>query len=302
MALTLLNLALQTSGTLPAARIPVPTASTLGGVQSATAAVNQFQTGISTSGIPVFAQPSFSNLSGNVSAAQLPNPTASSLGGIQSLTLTTSKWISSISTLGVPSATQPLFSDISGSATNAQLPAQLFMAGVNPQVGTTYTFVATDINKLVVFNNAASIAVTLPQATVAGFTSGAQIHVKNLGVGTVTVTPTTSTIDGLTSFSLSTGQGADIYSDGTNYFIQKGSTTAAVTINFADGETPSGLINSSNATYTLTRTPVSVSLSLFLNGVLQRAGAGSDYTISGLTITMLNVPATGDTLLANYRY
>ncbi len=53
-----------TSGTLPAAQLPNPSASALGGVQSAAASSNQFMTGISTSGVPQFAQPSASNISG----------------------------------------------------------------------------------------------------------------------------------------------------------------------------------------------------------------------------------------------
>lgn len=60
------------SGTLSAARLPLPTASTLGGVISSTAPANQFQTGINTSGSPTFAQPAFSNLSGSVAASQMP--------------------------------------------------------------------------------------------------------------------------------------------------------------------------------------------------------------------------------------
>ena len=52
------------SGTLPAARLPNPSTSALGGVQSATASANQFMTGINTSGAPLFAQPSASNISG----------------------------------------------------------------------------------------------------------------------------------------------------------------------------------------------------------------------------------------------
>lgn len=58
------------SGTLPAARLPNPSASTLGGVQSKVAVSNQFLTSISTSGVPVSAQPGFSNLSGTAGTTQ----------------------------------------------------------------------------------------------------------------------------------------------------------------------------------------------------------------------------------------
>ncbi len=58
------NAANISSGTLPAARLPNPSASALGGVQSANASANQFMSGINTSGVPQFAQPSASNISG----------------------------------------------------------------------------------------------------------------------------------------------------------------------------------------------------------------------------------------------
>lgn len=60
------------SGTLPAARLPLPTSSSLGGVQSAAAVTNQFINSISTSGVPSLSQPAFTNLSGSVAASQMP--------------------------------------------------------------------------------------------------------------------------------------------------------------------------------------------------------------------------------------
>jgi hypothetical protein len=377
MALTKVDLANQVTGLLPVASVPNPSASTLGGVQSFTAVTSNWIRQISTAGVPTASQPLFSDISGTVTGAQLPNPSASTLGGIQSIAAVATKFLSSISTSGVPALTQPAFTDISGILTNAQIPNQLFGAGVNAQVGITYTVVSTDENKLVTLSNAASIAVTLPIASAVGFTAGAEFHFKNQGVGTVTITPTTSQIDGAATLVLTTGNGVDLYSDGTNYFTQHGmiafpsastlggiqsiagvatkfissistlgvpaltqpaftdisgtaaaaqlpvATTGAfgavkpdgttITIaagvisasgtlpTFVDGETPGGLINSSNPTYTLAFAP-GTSLSLYLNGILQKPGSGNDYTLSTLTVTMLNVPATGDSLLANYRH
>jgi hypothetical protein len=88
---------------------------------------------------------------------------------------------------------------------------------LNAQVGTIYTVLATDRAKLVTFSNASSIAVTLPQATTAGFTGNFYCFVKNLGAGTVTITPTTSTIDTGTALVLRTGQWGIIFSDNTNF-------------------------------------------------------------------------------------
>lgn len=58
------------SGTLPAARLPNPSASTLGGVQSLATSASQFVTGISTSGVPSTAQPSFTDVTGTAQVTQ----------------------------------------------------------------------------------------------------------------------------------------------------------------------------------------------------------------------------------------
>jgi hypothetical protein len=92
---------------------------------------------------------------------------------------------------------------------------------VNAQTGTTYTYVAGDWGRLVTHTNAAAIAGTLPQAS-ATFPHGWWMDVQNRGAGTLTITPTTSTVDGAASLALTTGQGVRIVSDGTNYFTQRG--------------------------------------------------------------------------------
>lgn len=71
--------------------------------------------------------------------------------------------------------------------------------------------------------------------------------------------------------------------------------------NFVDKEVPSGTKNGSNPTFTLANTPTAGSEHLYLNGILQNVGAGNDYTITGGTITMLNIPLASDVLLASYR-
>ena len=54
---------------------------------------------------------------------------------------------------------------------------------LNAQTSTTYTVVASDLNKLVTLNNSSAITVTLPAAT---FTVGQQISFLQLGTGQVT--------------------------------------------------------------------------------------------------------------------
>ncbi len=65
--------------------------------------------------------------------------------------------------------------------------------------------------------------------------------------------------------------------------------------------TPTGLINDSNTVFTLSAIPnPATSLELRLNGMILKAGAGNDFTLSGSTITMAVAPASGDTLTATY--
>ncbi len=62
-------------------------------------------------------------------------------------------------------------------------------------------------------------------------------------------------------------------------------------------ETPSGAVNGSNTTFTLSRSPSpAASLELYLNGQLQHSP--EDFTLSTNTITMGDAPLTGDTLRA----
>lgn len=73
-ALSIANLMINasnlTTGTLPAARLPTPTGSTLGGIQSFTLVTHQWISAISTSGVPSATQPGFGDLSGSLAASQ----------------------------------------------------------------------------------------------------------------------------------------------------------------------------------------------------------------------------------------
>lgn len=59
------------SGTLPAARLPAPTAATLGGVEAIAQVAHEWVQYIDTLGVPHLAQPAFSDLSGNIAVAQM---------------------------------------------------------------------------------------------------------------------------------------------------------------------------------------------------------------------------------------
>ena len=64
------------------------------------------------------------------------------------------------------------------------------------------------------------------------------------------------------------------------------------------GETPSGLVNGSNTTYTTAGVPYNGTDGVYLQGI--RLTRGIDYTISSSTWTLMVAPATGDTLRMDY--
>ncbi len=182
------------SGTLPAGRLPAPSASTLGGVQSKAAASNQFLTSISTAGVPASAQPAFTDISGTVAASQLPNPSATSLGGVQSFGAVTNQFLTSVSTSGVISAAQPSFSNISGTVAASQLPnpSASTLGGTQSKAATTHQF--------------------LTAISTSGVVSSAQPDFSDLS-GTASAsqlpTPTASTLGGVMSLASSSNQWID---------------------------------------------------------------------------------------------
>ena len=124
---------------------------------------------------------------------------------------------------GVPSI---LTSTPSGGVAGA---ATWVLSGVatNAQTGTSYTIQATDRAGYISFSNASAIAVTVPQAGSTSFANNFVFVACDIGAGTATLTPTSSTISysngstytsGASSMALTTGQCANVYSDNSNYF------------------------------------------------------------------------------------
>jgi hypothetical protein len=126
------------------------------------------------------------------------------------------------------------------------VPAQQRIGGVNLQTGTSYTFQSSDYTQLVSFSNASAIAATLPEATVFGnlwYTA-----VENTGAGTLTITPTTSTIDGAANLALTQNQGCFIYSDGTNFYTERGMASGSA-LTVTSGANP-GNVSVSSLSFT----------------------------------------------------
>lgn len=106
--------------------------------------------------------------------------------------------------------------------------------GVNAQTGTTYTILSSDCGKLITFSNDDPVSVTLPEAGTTGFEDGFFFQALNLGAGTVTITPATSTIQAAGDLDLTTGKSTTIASDGTNYVHAPGLGLTAEAQSLAD--------------------------------------------------------------------
>jgi hypothetical protein len=96
-------------------------------------------------------------------------------------------------------------------------------AGVDSRTTTSEAITNADQCMLVTFNNSSPVAATIPQAGVGGlFNSLWSASLLNIGTGTVTLTPATSTINGQATLVLLGGQGCTVFSDGSNYWAQCG--------------------------------------------------------------------------------
>lgn len=78
----------------------------------------------------------------------------------------------------------------------------------------------------------------------------------------------------------------------------------AVTDNIVEAdiqkEDESANCNGVTVAFSLSSTPVTNSVQVFLNGILQQEGSGKDYTLSGTTVTFVDAPETGDILIIHY--
>lgn len=72
--------------------------------------------------------------------------------------------------------------------------------------------------------------------------------------------------------------------------------------NFSINETPAGDVDGLNDVFVTTETPIAGTVQVWLNGLLQNAGSGNDYTISGDTITFESAPLSGDIIRVAYQY
>ena len=168
----------------------------------------------------------------------------------------------------------------------------------NAQTGTTYTVLDSDRGKHTTLSNAASIAVTLPQAGASSqFVSGWFGYVSNIGAGTATITPTTSAINGAATLALATNQAALIISDGTNYRAlifrtdigtvrEKLSATRTYYVRTDGSDSNDGLSNTSGGAFLTIQKAVDVASTLDLStyDVTIQLAAGTYAITSGIAL------------------
>jgi hypothetical protein len=108
---------------------------------------------------------------------------------------------------------------------------------VNPQTGTSYALLTGDRGKLVTLTNGSAIAVSIAACGSTGFPDGWQTTVFNSGVGSATITPTTSTIEGAATAVLTTGQAIQITCNAANVYrgVRLGKVAAATVADSTTG-------------------------------------------------------------------
>jgi hypothetical protein len=105
-----------------------------------------------------------------------------------------------------------------------------------------------------------------------------------------------------------TGAMAAVTGDPTDCVLVDGesspcSSSSPVPVNIVDGEVPMGVVNGVNASFNLANVPSPpASVHVYRNGL--RLALGNDYTLSGGTLSFigLQIPISGDTVVADYRY
>jgi len=132
---------------------------------------------------------------------------------------------------------------------------------------------------------------TIPESDVVGLQADlAQRPLMGVGYGNNAV----AVVDGNGNLVTAVGTpGQCVFVDGT--------TGVCVEPTYVDAETPGGIVNGTNNTFTLMNTPLGSSMLLYRNGLYMTPAF--DYTLIGSTITFAvgAVPQPGDTLIASYR-
>jgi len=183
-----------------------------------------------------------------------------------------------------------------GGALTGTLPnPTLAYVAVRAVTGTTDALVPGDRDSLVTYTNASPIAVSIAVAT--GFSSGWKVDILNSGAGALTLTPTTSTVEGAATLVLTTAQSARITSNGTNYRAVRsyntipsgtpGGTEGQVQVNISSAF--AGRTVGSGLTLDATNIAVDDTLVMMLGGIQTVTGAkmfSATLTVSGASAVL----------------
>lgn len=279
---------------------------------SSSASIARTDAGQTFTGVQTMTSPNFTTpVLGTPSSGTLTNCTGLPLGGLAAAAFNTT-----------PTASTLVEWDANKNASaNAFIPALVTTATAAGT--TTLTVGSAQVQQ---FTGVTTQTVVLPNATTLAV--GQQFWITNRSTGIVTV----QTNGGATlqSMQASTQLLATVVTNGTaagtwdvNYTTAGNAATAPAAgvvksngsvlqvatagtdymapSDFVTRETVGGTINGSNTAFTLANTPIVGTESIYQNGILLRAGGGNDYTISGLNITFITAPATGDYVCATYQ-
>lgn len=162
---------------------------------------------------------------------------------------------------------------------------------VNAQTGTSYTIATTDCGKQITLSNASAIAVSVPQAN--GSFAGCQFDVTDIGAGTATLTPTTSTINGSASLAVAQNRQCTVNSDGTNWqvigctaLVTGGSGAGPQSLGFSSGTTAQAETYFIAPGYSLqTTNPAFAGVIATFSGTLKNLYVRASSTVGGTSQT-----------------
>lgn len=150
---------------------------------------------------------------------------------------------------------------------------------------TSYTVQDSDRSQARQFTSNSAVSVTLPQAGVGGFSNDWYWDISYIGTNTLTITPTTSTIDGAASLTLSQNQSVRIISTGTNYITLRGRAAG------------SGTVTQVNTQHSITGGPITTTGTINLVNDTASPGNSKYYgTDSGGTRGWFSFPAGSITI------
>ena len=190
---------------------------------------------------------------------------------------------------GAIAITKLVSSTISGISLGGNLAALTIGAGLS---GTSYN--GSTAITIAVISASANTASTIVARDASGNFSAGTITATLIGSATSVSNSVTFNNSGTASASGVTYNGSGAQTISWNTIGAQASITSA---NYITKEFKA---ITGTATYTLASAPVVGTEMIFVNGILQRDGAGNDYTITGSTVTFSFIPTAADVIIFSY--